>query len=153
MGSKVSIKPAQIMFLVRVILKIASVMTNTSFLEQRYGFGARRSRRFNVQRSMAIKINGNRHLAAGYPIQTYHHLLFLTGLARPGHPLTKIQEANQVAAAKSSPRVKFPVNLPQPAAGDVRVNLRCADARVAEQFLDHAQIRAVPTDRGWRPHA
>ena len=39
--------------------------------------------------------------------------------------------------------MKFPVNFPQAAAGDVRVNLRGADVRVAEQFLDHAQIRAV----------
>ena len=39
--------------------------------------------------------------------------------------------------------MKLPVNFPQPAARDVRVNLRRPDVRVAEQFLDHAQIRAV----------
>ena len=39
--------------------------------------------------------------------------------------------------------MKFPVNVPQPVAGDVRVNLRRADVRVAEQFLDHPQVRAV----------
>ena len=39
--------------------------------------------------------------------------------------------------------MKFPVNLPQPVAGDVRINLRRADVRVAEQLLDHAQVRAV----------
>ena len=35
------------------------------------------------------------------------------------------------------------MNFAQAISGDVRVNLRRADARVAEQFLDHAQIRAV----------
>ena len=39
--------------------------------------------------------------------------------------------------------MKLPVDLPQPAAGDVRVNLRRADARVAEQFLNHPQVRAM----------
>jgi len=41
------------------------------------------------------------------------------------------------------PRMKLPVNVPQSVPGDVRVNLRCADARVAEQFLDDTQIRPV----------
>ena len=39
--------------------------------------------------------------------------------------------------------MKFPVNLPQPIAGHVRVNLRGADVRMAEQFLDHTQVRAM----------
>ena len=39
--------------------------------------------------------------------------------------------------------MKFPMNLAQPLAGDVRVNFRYADARMAEQFLDHAQVRAM----------
>ena len=39
--------------------------------------------------------------------------------------------------------MKFSVDLPQPVAGDVSVNLRRADIGVAEQFLDHAQVRAV----------
>ena len=39
--------------------------------------------------------------------------------------------------------MEFPMNLAQPAAGDVRVNLPGAYVRVAEQFLDDAQIRAV----------
>src|SRR5471030_3318240 len=43
----------------------------------------------------------------------------------------------------SRPRMKLPVDLPQPVAGDVRVNLRRADIRVAEQFLDDTQIRAM----------
>ena len=33
--------------------------------------------------------------------------------------------------------MKLPVDVPQAAARDVRVNLRRADVRVAEQFLDH----------------
>jgi len=48
----------------------------------------------------------------------------------------------------SRPRMKFPVDLPQPVAGDVRVNLRRADVGVAEQFLDHAQVRAVLEQMG-----
>ncbi len=43
----------------------------------------------------------------------------------------------------SRARMKFFVNLAQTVSRDVRVNLRRADVRVAEQFLDHAQIRAV----------
>ncbi len=39
--------------------------------------------------------------------------------------------------------MEFLVNLAQPIARDVRVNLRGADAGVTEQFLDHAQIRAM----------
>ena len=39
--------------------------------------------------------------------------------------------------------MKFPVNFPQPVARDVRVDFRRADVRVAEQFLNHAQIRAM----------
>ena len=39
--------------------------------------------------------------------------------------------------------MKPPVDVPQPVPGYVRVNLRGADIRVAEQFLDHAQIRAM----------
>ena len=39
--------------------------------------------------------------------------------------------------------MKLPVNIPQPVTGDVRVNFCRADARVAEQFLNHAQVRAV----------
>ena len=39
--------------------------------------------------------------------------------------------------------MKFPMNLAQPAARDVRVNLRGADVRMAEQFLDDPQIRAM----------
>ena len=35
------------------------------------------------------------------------------------------------------------MHFPQPAPGDVRVNFRRADGRVAEQFLDYAQIRAM----------
>ena len=39
--------------------------------------------------------------------------------------------------------MKFLVDVPQPVAGDVRVNFRGADVRVTEQFLDHPQVRAV----------
>ena len=39
--------------------------------------------------------------------------------------------------------MEFAVDVPQPVAGDVRVNFRGADVRVAEQFLDDAQIRAM----------
>ena len=39
--------------------------------------------------------------------------------------------------------MKFFVDLAQAVARDVRVNLRRADVRVAEQFLDDPQIRAV----------
>ena len=39
--------------------------------------------------------------------------------------------------------MKFPVNFAQAVASDVRVNLRSADTRVAEQLLDHPQIRAM----------
>ena len=39
--------------------------------------------------------------------------------------------------------MKLSVDLAQAISRDVRVNLRRADARVAEQFLDHPQIRAV----------
>src|ERR1039458_6361557 len=35
------------------------------------------------------------------------------------------------------------MNVAQPIAGDVRINLRRADARMAEQFLNHAQVRAM----------
>ena len=35
------------------------------------------------------------------------------------------------------------MNVAQPIAGDVCINLRRADVRVAEQFLNHPQIRAV----------
>ena len=39
--------------------------------------------------------------------------------------------------------MKLPVNLPQAIARDVRINLRRADGRVAEQFLNHPQVRAM----------
>ena len=39
--------------------------------------------------------------------------------------------------------MEFFVDVAQTLAGDVRVNLRGADAGVAEQFLNHAQVRAV----------
>jgi len=39
--------------------------------------------------------------------------------------------------------MKLPMDVPQPVSRDVRVNLRGADVRVAEQFLDHPQICAV----------
>jgi len=39
--------------------------------------------------------------------------------------------------------MKFPVDFPQPAAGDVSVDFRRADVRVAEQFLNHPQVRTV----------
>jgi hypothetical protein len=39
--------------------------------------------------------------------------------------------------------MKFPMHFPQPVSRDVRVNFRGADARVAEQFLNHPQIRPV----------
>ena len=39
--------------------------------------------------------------------------------------------------------MKFPMDVPQAVPGNVRVNLRSADACVAKQFLDDAQIRAV----------
>ena len=35
------------------------------------------------------------------------------------------------------------MNFPQSVAGDVCVNFRGADVRVPQQFLDHAQVRAV----------
>ena len=35
------------------------------------------------------------------------------------------------------------VNVPQTRGSDVRINFRRADVGVAEQFLDHPQIRAV----------
>jgi hypothetical protein len=39
--------------------------------------------------------------------------------------------------------MKLPMNIPQPVSADVRVNLRGADVRVAQQFLNHAQVGAV----------
>ena len=39
--------------------------------------------------------------------------------------------------------MKLPMDLPQPIPRHVRVNLRRADIRVPEQFLDHSQIGAV----------
>ena len=39
--------------------------------------------------------------------------------------------------------MKLPVNLSQPGVGDMRVDFRGADAGVAEQFLDDAQVSAV----------
>ena len=39
--------------------------------------------------------------------------------------------------------MELPVHFAQAAPGDVRVDLRCADIRVAEEFLDYAQIGAV----------
>ena len=39
--------------------------------------------------------------------------------------------------------MKFPVDVPEPVAGDVRIYLRRADVRVAQQFLYHPQVRAV----------
>ena len=39
--------------------------------------------------------------------------------------------------------MKFFVDFAQTVSGDVRVNFRRADVRVAEQFLYHPQIRAV----------
>src|SRR6185437_11983949 len=43
----------------------------------------------------------------------------------------------------SGARMEFPVNFPQPASRDMCVNFRRADVRVAKQFLNHAQIRAM----------
>ncbi len=40
-------------------------------------------------------------------------------------------------------RMKLPMNVPQAVAGDVGVNFRGADVRVAEQFLNHAQVRTM----------
>ena len=39
--------------------------------------------------------------------------------------------------------MKFAVNFAQALSGHVRVNLRRRDARVTEQFLNHAQVRAM----------
>ena len=39
--------------------------------------------------------------------------------------------------------MELPVNLLEPRLVDVRVNLRGGEARVAEHFLDRAQVRAV----------
>ena len=39
--------------------------------------------------------------------------------------------------------MELPVNVAQTVSGDVRVNFRRADVRVAQQFLNHPQIRAV----------
>ena len=36
--------------------------------------------------------------------------------------------------------MKPPMNVPQSVAGNMRVNLRGADIRVSEQFLDHPQV-------------
>jgi hypothetical protein len=41
------------------------------------------------------------------------------------------------------PWMKFPMHFAQPVARDMRVNFRRADARMAQQFLNHPQIRAV----------
>ena len=38
--------------------------------------------------------------------------------------------------------MKLPVDVPQPTARDMSINLRRADARMTEHFLDDAQIRA-----------
>src|SRR5215471_4247126 len=48
-----------------------------------------------------------------------------------------------VNAALLCPRMKFPMHFPQPVARDMGVDLRRADAGVAEQFLDHPQICPV----------
>ena len=40
-------------------------------------------------------------------------------------------------------RMEFPVNVPQPTSGYVGIDFCCADAGMAEQFLDYAQVRAV----------
>ena len=37
----------------------------------------------------------------------------------------------------------FPMHFAQALASDVRVNFRGADAGVAEEFLNHAEVRAV----------
>ena len=44
--------------------------------------------------------------------------------------------------------MKAPVNVAEAVAGDVRVNLRGADGRVPEQFLDDPQIGAVLEQMG-----
>ena len=44
---------------------------------------------------------------------------------------------------RSPPGMKLPVHVTQTAAGHVRVNLRRADIRVAEEFLDDPQVGAV----------
>src|SRR5437773_11847941 len=49
----------------------------------------------------------------------------------------------QPSPEASSARMKFAVNFAQPVSSHVRVNLRRRDARVTEQFLNHAQVRAV----------
>jgi len=43
----------------------------------------------------------------------------------------------------SRARMKFSVNVTQPVSRHVRINFGRADICVAEQFLDHAQIRAM----------
>jgi hypothetical protein len=39
--------------------------------------------------------------------------------------------------------MKFAMDFPKALAGNVSVNFCCADARVAEQLLYHAEVRAV----------
>jgi hypothetical protein len=40
--------------------------------------------------------------------------------------------------------MELPVNVPQAVARDVCINFRRADVRVAQQSLDHAQVRGKP---------
>ena len=44
--------------------------------------------------------------------------------------------------------MKPPVNVPQSGPADMRVDLGCADAGMAEQFLDDAQIRPMLQQMG-----
>ena len=67
----------------------------------------------------------------------------------PAKQTRKIGGVLNFLPSESSARMELPVDVPQPVAGDVRVNLRGGDVRVAEQFLDDAQIRAFPAG-AWR---
>jgi hypothetical protein len=52
----------------------------------------------------------------------------------------------RVIRVSSGPGMKFPMDFAEAISGHVRVNLGGADAGVAEQFLDDAQVRApLPT--------
>ena len=70
-------------------------------------------------------------------------------MTRLTHPKTQDakSESQVQSLLTSSPtlrsRMELPVNVPQPAPRHMRIDLRRADVRVAEQFLDDAQIRAM----------
>src|SRR5439155_19769596 len=83
------------------------------------------------------KSEGNRRQAPGSHIGLRASFGFRHYPAPPG------AGGWQPSPEASSARMKFAVNFAQPVSSHVRVNLRRRDAHVTEQFLNHAQVRAV----------